>query len=119
MPAHPAIHSVRQMTTTTTDELLAASTRGATPVRPVAPASIAPITDVPIAPLPIERFRTALGDTEYSDLLKLRDSAQELLLGGGRLVQRQSPGVRPHSCARHIAVEMHVSQRDEIRGPDD
>lgn len=70
--------NVREMTTTTTDELLAVSTRGVTRVLP---AEAATITDVPIAPLPIERFRTVLDHREYGELLGLRASAQELLRG--------------------------------------
>jgi trehalose synthase len=39
------------------------------------------ITDVPIAPLPTERFRAVLDDREYRDLLELRRRAQVLLRG--------------------------------------
>jgi trehalose synthase len=37
--------------------------------------------NVPVSPLPIERFRTVLDDAGYRDLLALRDRAQGLLAG--------------------------------------
>jgi trehalose synthase len=39
------------------------------------------ITDVPVAPLPIDRFRTVLDDRDYADLLALRRRAEEMLRG--------------------------------------
>lgn len=40
-----------------------------------------PLTDVPISPLPIERFEAVLDDRAYHDLLDLRDRASRLFRG--------------------------------------
>jgi len=74
MAAPPLRRSVRPMTTTTTRELPA-------PVAQAPPGRAAAITDVPIAPLPTERFRAVLDDASYGELLALRRDAQELLRG--------------------------------------
>jgi trehalose synthase len=40
-----------------------------------------PLTMVPVAPLPLERFRAVLNEDEYARLLALADRARELLAG--------------------------------------
>jgi hypothetical protein len=70
-----ARHSVPSMTT------VAGPARDGRRVPPAAGAPPPATTDVPVSPLPTERFRAVLDDREYGDLLVLRASAQALLRG--------------------------------------